>query len=648
MTSREGFLGTYMHFRKRGFAIAEVVVALFLLSMVLALVGGLGQQVMNFAKRSAQTSAILELRGMASTITREPSSWLNKMRSSAASSGLYAGCIPDMNAAVSTFVCPAAMSTAELQAYDAELAEIASGQYFALSAPIIDYNGNVIAGTLDAPILLNNEGRVCTNASESSCAFKSLGFFLRSNSTTDADPGNIKFVIKITKNYSAANASTAPMKNQYLSMEIGDTWKKVDIFAGDTCPAGTIKLGYLVTGQPRCINITDPCQNNQFLIGINSSGDSICKSIPNCAPTEHISLNSGGTDLVCVSQQTPCGASNIFLGYFAGSGEPICHGLNISCSAGELQVGVNVDPTGNVTAQCTNAPPTSCPDANQRVAFNGIEFSCQSSGVQKSCPAGKVMSGIDSAGEVMCVEERSTASVVGDCPDTADGKAQYLKGIKANGELNCQPLPSAGQNGNNGNDGNNGSNGVTAQQMCVALSGTWNNGTGKCALQSGPSNVTITPWTKDADSRSQWSSTIAPAATKGTHLIDEVTWRRVGDSMEMKWRYRQTTAGTNGKGVTLIKIPGGVKMDLAKLNFPPNTIRTVSPAVPVGRLSRHYGSTAHCEGTVYAYDDEYLILKQMCAVGGGAGAGWIPTYGGWSWADIGLSLEATFPIAGWQ
>ncbi len=633
-----------MHFKKRGFAIAEVVVALFLVGMVAALVGGLGQQVMNFAKRSAQTSAILEIRGMASTITREPGTWLNKMRSASVSSGLYAGCIPDMSATVSTFQCPGAMSTAELQSYDAELAEIAGGQYFALSAPIIDYNGNTIAGTSDAPVYLNNEGRVCNNSNENSCAFKSIGFFLRSNQATDADPGNIKFVIKIAKNFTATNASTAPMKNQYISMEIGDTWKKVDVFSGDTCPSGTIKLGYLITGEPRCVNITDPCQSNQFLIGINSSGDSICKTIPNCEPTEHISLNSDGSDLVCVSQQTPCGANNIFLGYFAGSGEPICQGANISCSSGEVQIGVNIEPTGNITAQCTAAPPTSCPEANQRVAFNGVAFSCQSAGAQKSCPSGKVMSGIDSAGEVMCVEERSTASVSGDCPDLSDGRKQYLKGINARGELNCQPLPSGGS-------------GVSAQEMCSTLSGTWDSSTNKCAVTNttNTTNVTnntynavITPWT-NAGASILSSSRPTETIDKGNAVVDVVSWQRIGNVMHLTWRLQITSGGGTNKGHTLFEIPGGYEIDTSKLPVPNSVTSDLS--APVGRLMRLYrAQNGNCTGVVYAYNTKKLQMHALCNAHGAPGSmasGWFGPYVTMGGTGA-LYVEAKFPIAGWQ
>ena len=136
--------------RSKGFVLAEIVVALFFVTMAIALVAGLGQQVMNLSKSSRQTSAIVEIRGKTNSVARNLDSWLSKMRSSLETSGIYAACIPDPSSVTSIFKCPAVDAT--LLVNDAELKRIAGTQLHAVSAPIIDLLGERIAGTLNDPL----------------------------------------------------------------------------------------------------------------------------------------------------------------------------------------------------------------------------------------------------------------------------------------------------------------------------------------------------------------------------------------------------------------------------------------------------------------------------------------------------------------
>ena len=53
------------------------MMALVLTTLAIILVGGLGQQVMNLAKRSSQTGAILELRNMSNAVLRNTDGWLD-------------------------------------------------------------------------------------------------------------------------------------------------------------------------------------------------------------------------------------------------------------------------------------------------------------------------------------------------------------------------------------------------------------------------------------------------------------------------------------------------------------------------------------------------------------------------------------------
>lgn len=56
--------------------------------------------------------------------------------------------------------------------------------------------------------------------------------------------------------------------------------------------------------------------------------------------------------------------------------------------------------------------------------------------------------------------------------------------------------------------------------------------------------------------------------TKGTIARDEAKYRRVGDSMEIEYNFRQTTGGTNGSGgAYLFRMPAGFQIDVSKLGF---------------------------------------------------------------------------------
>lgn len=45
--------------------------------------------------------------------------------------------------------------------------------------------------------------------------------------------------------------------------------------------------------------------------------------------------------------------------------------------------------------------------------------------------------------------------------------------------------------------------------------------------------------------------------SKGTPVRDRVSWRRVGDSQDVRWHYSQSTTGTSGTGDYLLAIPAG-------------------------------------------------------------------------------------------
>ena len=52
--------------------------------------------------------------------------------------------------------------------------------------------------------------------------------------------------------------------------------------------------------------------------------------------------------------------------------------------------------------------------------------------------------------------------------------------------------------------------------------------------------------------------------TFGTVQTNKAQWRRVGTNMEIRWDYRQSTAGTAGTGLMLLNLPSGYSIDTTK------------------------------------------------------------------------------------
>lgn len=409
--------------RKSGFTLMEVLVALFFVSLGVALVAGLGQQVAQFARKSNQTGAILEIRSMASSITRSSESWLARMRSSGHTNGVFAGCIPDPKVNVSTFTCPAV--DAGILAADTHLSEISGGFFHVASSPIVDNTGVKIAGTTDDPVYLTVDGRPCENSNAPNCAFKSTGYFMRSNSDDNEDPGNVKFVIKVEKN--PLNVAGAPMKAQYMSIDIGQSWKTFNI-EDKPCPKGAVKMGYLSSGDPYCVKAAAPCPaNDEIAVGVSAAGATVCAKFPACATATDGVVLGADKKLSCSSSSSPCGAGKVFLGYFAGSGDPICTGLSMKCSSNQVQVGIVQTGTA-ISAECSSVPP--CNDPLKKLIFDGKAFACSDASViGMNCGPGELLTGITD-GQPNC--SRAPASLSGGC-----SVGQFIKKINPDGSFEC-------------------------------------------------------------------------------------------------------------------------------------------------------------------------------------------------------------------
>jgi len=413
----------------RGFAMAELIIVFVVMGVAAMLASGLMSQVLKVGQRSAQTGAILELRNRVNIISKNPGPWLERMR---AKHAVYSACIPDSNAATfssNVFKCPDVANSDKLKDKDSALGKVAGSQLHISSAPIVDYLGEAIAGTEEEPLYLDSSGRVCDDpASSSKCPFKSTGYLMRTNPSGDQNPGEVRFVVKVEKNIaSLANANTGLFKPEYLSIELGQTW--MDSKAGG---AGTLKVGYRLDGNPLYVKAGLSCSGTQVLTGIGMDGKAECKSVPIGCLSGKGMMDPLSSELVC-SQSEECGAGQIFLGHFAGTGEAICSSATMSCQADQVQVGVKQ--TGaSLVADCKALP--SCSDS-QKISYDGSQFQCVADILSKKCPTNQVMVGTNDDGTLNCADaDRSIAS-----DDLTCDEGYYVFGIKKDGSVRCKLLP---------------------------------------------------------------------------------------------------------------------------------------------------------------------------------------------------------------
>ncbi len=157
--------------------------------------------------------------------------------------------------------------------------------------------------------------------------------------------------------------------------------------------------------------------------------------------------------------------------------------------------------------------------------------------------------------------------------------------------------------------------------------------------QTTASSTALTSWT-NAGAATLSATTTAP--TKGTNTTDSVRWRRVGDTMEMRWNYVQTAAGVAGSGNYLITIPGGYSVDTAKLPVPSSAL---DRRAYVGTIGIYYGG--QCSGQVYAYNSTQLWAEVICINGSSPGQGpWASTYIHFAY-NVTINLDLKIPISGW-
>jgi hypothetical protein len=138
------------------------------------------------------------------------------------------------------------------------------------------------------------------------------------------------------------------------------------------------------------------------------------------------------------------------------------------------------------------------------------------------------------------------------------------------------------------------------------------------------------------------ATTTAP--TKGTTVRDKAMWRRVGDTLEMRFDYQQSGAGSAGSGTYLFPLPAGLSIDPNKIAL--GAAPAIASSVGTGSCSTSADfSTSGRELTMAAYDANNLMAYidlngtfSMVNSGGNELANANQTY----------SFTAAVPIVGWD
>ena len=143
------------------------------------------------------------------------------------------------------------------------------------------------------------------------------------------------------------------------------------------------------------------------------------------------------------------------------------------------------------------------------------------------------------------------------------------------------------------------------------------------------------------------SATGGGTITKGTIVVDNAFWRRVGGNMEIMWDYKQSTAGASGTGNTVFPIPSGYSIDTSKLYVSDSTTYA-NVGIAKASFSASNGlSTYAANGMVSAENSTQLALffpgayNYMTRVSS-------TNFGLGGEAQLGFTMRVSIPIVGWN
>jgi len=152
---------------------------------------------------------------------------------------------------------------------------------------------------------------------------------------------------------------------------------------------------------------------------------------------------------------------------------------------------------------------------------------------------------------------------------------------------------------------------------------------------------TMTVW---ADGGAIPITAVTTNPAKGSVTRDKAWWRRVGDSIDLRYDFLYSTAGTAGSGDYLFALPGARQIDTAKISVYTGASLDIAVASAIGTVRGKNASGSWCVGWIVPYDaTRFRILVGDPAT--------TFAFMSNSWFGLstlaGLNINATLPVTGW-
>lgn len=135
--------------------------------------------------------------------------------------------------------------------------------------------------------------------------------------------------------------------------------------------------------------------------------------------------------------------------------------------------------------------------------------------------------------------------------------------------------------------------------------------------------------------------------TEGTGVVKSARWRRVGDSIEIRYNYNQTGAGVSGSGIYLFPLPNNLQIDITKVTPTTGTVGVFGTMVGSGHMGEGDVTAAMKPVMVVPYSASALRISTD--MNGVATQPWGSGQSN-SYADpiLNYSFEARVPVVGWS
>lgn len=126
--------------------------------------------------------------------------------------------------------------------------------------------------------------------------------------------------------------------------------------------------------------------------------------------------------------------------------------------------------------------------------------------------------------------------------------------------------------------------------------------------------------------------------TYGTIETNKAQFRRVGDSYEFHWDFKQTTSGTAGSGTYLINLPAGITIDTTKFSTGGADFQRVVGQVYLAN------ATSVFEGFLIIQSSTQLYVSLQNSAS--TATNWGDAFGGFGNSVLRISANGLFPAAG--